>query len=165
MYNNTGVKIKNLASLFMVLNGLLSLTIAIVLYALFENFLIAVIVFGVGILIAWLSYLLLAGFGELIAETCYTREAVELLTEELEAANSAKKLKEKEKKKETETASDNDLKGTFWEKATQASGVGAFAKGPMANEITHNNAVMRCPYCGKELTDNYCADCCAYFGE
>lgn len=163
MYNNTGVKIKNLASFFMALDGLFSLIIAIVLYTLLESFVIAVIAFAVGVLIAWLSYLLLAGFGELIAETCYTREAVELLTEELEAANSAKKLKEKEKK--TGTASDNDLKGTFWEKATQASGVGAFAKGPMANETTHNDTVTKCPYCGKELTGNYCADCCAYFGD
>lgn len=98
MYNNSGVKIKNIASVWMVVDSIITVLLAAVFYSAVSAdgggaaFLIAIIILGIGLAIAWLSYLLLYGFGELIAETCYTCEALENLTEELETSGYAKKL-------------------------------------------------------------------------
>ena len=146
MYNNSGVKTKNIASVWMVVDSIITVLLAAVFYSAVSAdcggaaFLIAIIILGIGLAIAWLSYLLLYGFGELIAETCYTREALENLTEELETSGYAKKTTNKHS--QTNTSQNN----TTWKNIQKTD-------------------KKVCPYCGKPLTDNYCADCLAYFGE
>lgn len=167
MYNNSGVKIKNLASAMMVFYCIIALLIAILVGSITESLLIALLVFVVGAIISWLSYLLLYGFGDLVAETQYTREAIETLMEELESAGNAKKVPQsKKKKKSSEFTSDSDdLSGTAFDKASQVGPVGAFrGNSSFVPQDSPSSSDGTCPYCGKPLMNNYCSDCLAYFG-
>ena len=141
MYDNTGSKIKKFANTLMTISCVLTLVIAIGVFIVMVGasvgglgFFVAIIICAIGFLASWLSYLLLAGFGELIEETRNTRIALELLTEELESANNAKKIIRQKEKKDSEMEPDPEV---------------------IARDTPH-----ACPFCGHELDNNgYCAKC------
>ena len=139
MYENTGRKIKHFANTLMTISCILTLVIAIGVFVIMAGasegglgFFLALIICAIGFLISWLTFLLLAGFGELIEETRNTRIALELLTEELEGANNAQKI-HKTKPEQEPSEPDPDKVG--------------------------KEAPRTCPFCGHELDNGYCAKC------
>ena len=87
MYKNTGKKIKTLATVIAVL--LMIIPVIGGIYALFENLLLGVAILIVGPFLAWLSGLLLAGFGELVENT---HEQLALLRKQRELPEGNKPL-------------------------------------------------------------------------
>lgn len=92
MYKSSGSSIKACAYLFCIIDIILAFFIAYYAYKITDNAMrwgssdsslpaiIAFIVFCVSALIAWLTYLLLAGFGELVENSAITVEEVKKLS-------------------------------------------------------------------------------------
>lgn len=141
MYNNSGRKIKLMADTMAVIQIVVSLLLAIGIFVLLYRqsggvaFFIALIVFAIGAVIAWVSNLLLGGFGDLIEETNRIRTVAE-------AYAKKNKVAIPERKNEDE-------------------GTPAIFREPSPDSKLLNKEY--CPFCGEALKNGHCDKCDADF--
>lgn len=71
MYDNVGAKIKGLSKIFFVFEVIVAIMVGFFLMSIAESFVFLgwIVIIG-GSVLAWLSHLLLYGFGELVEKTC-----------------------------------------------------------------------------------------------
>lgn len=106
MYNNSGAKVKGLATVIVTLSMIGSVILGLILMVATESFLLGAIVIGNGCFVAWLSGLMLAAFGEMVENTYYLRKVV---TEKLgEPEDGEQKSEYTEKKNENVNQSDDE---------------------------------------------------------
>lgn len=172
MYNNSGTKIKNLADFLAVTQIIIAFVEAIAVFGWLHEespglaFFIALIVFAVGAVLAWLANLLLGGFGDLIQETSRIRVVAEAWAKENKV-----KLPEEEEAEDKEKEAPAVHYGP--EPVTNSGVVAGVKIEPVVPrpdtrlrptpEKVPDDVKNFCPFCGSALRNNHCANCDADF--
>ncbi len=94
MFNNVGDKIKGLAMTTFIIGTIAAVLLGIAVIVVNEELaLVGVLIIGLGILIAWLSNLLLYGFGELVEKTCEIARNTSKAVSDNDRLDQAKQLR------------------------------------------------------------------------
>lgn len=157
MYNNSGAKVKGLATTLATLLIIGSILLGICVMAVTESFLIGALVMAFGCLTGWLSGLLLAAFGEMVENTYYLRKMM--------AQNMG--YEDKEAAQAEEAKNPDDVSADVVREIMHRDGIGIGdamirAKAEKAAALAKEEVeIVACPKCGtpRKGQCKFCINC------